>query len=121
MPQNQTLFLELAAKGQDLIRLHTIDFNVLDISIPKFHGPVTTVGKVGWTDDEVGTVWLDGSGIAKNYKMRTSGVSPVPRAVWEYRIGGYQVCEKWLKDRGPKKGRPGSKLTEVDIERYQKS
>ena len=120
VPQNQTLFLELAAKGEDLIRLHTIDFNVLDISIPKFHGPVTTVGKVGWTDDDGGTVWLDGSGTAKNYKLGTSGVSPVPRAVWEYRIGGYQVCEKWLKDRGPKKGRPGIKLTEVDIERYQK-
>ena len=25
--------------------------------------------------------------------------APVPEAVWTYRIGGYQVCEKWLKDR----------------------
>jgi hypothetical protein len=25
--------------------------------------------------------------------------TPVPDAVWTYRIGGYQVCEKWLKDR----------------------
>ncbi len=24
---------------------------------------------------------------------------PVPKEVWEYKIGGYQVCEKWLKDR----------------------
>lgn len=24
---------------------------------------------------------------------------PVPKAVWSYQIGGYQVCEKWLKDR----------------------
>jgi len=23
----------------------------------------------------------------------------VPEAVWTYRIGAYQVCEKWLKDR----------------------
>jgi len=23
----------------------------------------------------------------------------VPRAVWEFRVGGYQVAEKWLKDR----------------------
>jgi len=25
--------------------------------------------------------------------------TPVPELVWPYRIGGYQVCEKWLKDR----------------------
>jgi len=25
--------------------------------------------------------------------------APVPEDVWTYRIGGYQVCEKWLKDR----------------------
>lgn len=23
----------------------------------------------------------------------------VPEGVWTYRIGGYQVCDKWLKDR----------------------
>ena len=23
----------------------------------------------------------------------------VPKEVWEFHIGGYQVCEKWLKDR----------------------
>ena len=27
----------------------------------------------------------------------------IPHEVFEYQIGGYQVCEKWLKDR---KGRP---------------
>jgi hypothetical protein len=30
----------------------------------------------------------------------------VPENVWEFHIGGYQVCEKWLKDR---KGRTLSK------------
>lgn len=24
---------------------------------------------------------------------------PVPPDIYEYRIGGYQVCDKWLKDR----------------------
>ena len=23
----------------------------------------------------------------------------MPQHIWEYRIGAYQVCEKWLKDR----------------------
>jgi hypothetical protein len=25
--------------------------------------------------------------------------APVPPEVWQYSVGGYQVCEKWLKDR----------------------
>ncbi|MBU1908740.1 MAG: hypothetical protein KJ726_01680, partial [Verrucomicrobia bacterium] len=32
---------------------------------------------------------------------------------WNFHIGGYQVCEKWLKDR---KGRT---LTYEDIQHYQ--
>ena len=34
--------------------------------------------------------------------------------VWNFHIGGYQVCEKWLKDR---KGRP---LSADDITHYHK-
>ena len=41
-------------------------------------------------------------------------------SVWNFHIGGYQVCEKWLKDRGPKKGNRGRTLTKDDIEHYQK-
>ena len=25
--------------------------------------------------------------------------APVPEDVWNYQVGGYRVCEKWLKDR----------------------
>jgi hypothetical protein len=39
------------------------------------------------------------------------GVQP---EVWEFHIGGYQVCEKWLKDRR------GRKLAYDDIKHYQK-
>ena len=52
------------------------------------------------------TVWLD--------KAQTRGFRGVPEAVWNFHIGGYQVCEKWLKDR---KGRT---LTKGDIEHYHK-
>jgi hypothetical protein len=32
-------------------------------------------------------------------KERTCGFQGIHEAVWEFRVGGYQVCEKWLKDR----------------------
>jgi len=43
--------------------------------------------------------------------------------VWNFHIGGYQVCEKWLKDRqakGGKNPRPGRVLTPRDLAHYQK-
>ena len=33
------------------------------------------------------------------YINTTQYFTPVPETAWTYRIGGYQVCEKWLKDR----------------------
>jgi hypothetical protein len=38
----------------------------------------------------------------------------VPPEVWNFHIGGYQVCEKWLKDRR------GRTLTYEDLEHYCK-
>jgi len=34
-----------------------------------------------------------------HYFQTPRDLAPVPESVWTYRIGGYQVCEKWLKDR----------------------
>src|ERR1700730_7282806 len=86
----------------------------LDDFITAYTGPKNpTVGRVGWSDN---TVWLD-AGASK--KGRTAipgsiGFHGVPEVVCNFRIGGYQVCVKWLKDR---KGRT---LSEDDIAHYQK-
>lgn len=56
-----------------------------------------------WSRD---TAWVD--------KAKTTGFRGVREEVWNFHIGGYQVCEKWLKDR---KGRT---LSENDIAHYQK-
>ena len=46
-----------------------------------------------------------------NQTQYFEGISP---EVWEYQVGGYQVCDKWLKDR---KGRP---LSLEDTKHYCK-
>ena len=66
-------------------------------------GDAPEVEKVTWSDD---TVWLD--------KAETTGFRGVPEEVWNFHIGGYQVCHKWPKDR---KGRT---LSDEDIAHYQK-
>ncbi|HRT10050.1 MAG TPA: hypothetical protein P5233_16835, partial [Candidatus Paceibacterota bacterium] len=66
-------------------------------------GRAPVVEKVSWSKN---TVWLD--------KAQSTGFRGVPENVWNFHIGGYQVCEKWLKDR---KGRT---LTADDLTHYQK-
>jgi hypothetical protein len=75
-------------------------------------GDAFLVEKVAYSDE---TVWID--------KAKSRGFKGVPEEVWNFHIGGYQVCEKWLKDRqakGGKNPRPGRVLTDEDIEHYQK-
>ncbi len=38
----------------------------------------------------------------------------VPEEVWNFYVGGYQVCQKWLKDR------KGRQLNNDDIQHYQR-
>ncbi len=57
---------------------------------------------------------VDEDGTGKVYINKTSWFENVPEEVWNFHIGGYQVCHKWLKDR---KGRT---LSAEDIAHYGK-
>ena len=43
----------------------------------------------------------------------TQYFTDVPVEVWEYEIGAYQVCEKWLKDR------KGEVLNRGELQQYR--
>ena len=108
------LFQELVRLGDELVALHLMESPKLNDSITTYTGPKSPeVGRVGWSDD---TVWLDAAATKKGQPATpgTIGFRGVPEAVWNFHIGGYQVCEKWLKDR---KGRT---LSKEDIAHYQK-
>ncbi len=98
------LFRSLSKLGGELVALHLLDSPKLEKPITKWvGGKRPEVEKVSYAD---GTVWID--------KAQTEGFKGVPEDVWNFHIGGYQVCEKWLKDR---KGRV---LTKDDLLHYQK-
>ena len=98
------LFSELVRHGRELIALHLLESPTLANRVPVFiDRPNLEIQKISWSAD---TVWIN--------KAQTSGFRGVPEAVWNFHIGGYQVCEKWLKDR---KGRT---LSADDIAHYQK-
>lgn len=102
---NLELFRVLSRLGGELIALHLLESPKLDQPTAAYFGDsrVLEVEKVSWSND---IVWLN--------KARASGFKGVREAVWNFHIGGYQVCEKWLKDR------KGRMLSQHDIAHYQK-
>ena len=117
LPGSVDLFRQLAEAGHDLLALHLLESPKLGKPITTYTGPKNPeVGRVGWSN---GTVWLDaGKTNAREghraTKPGTIGFKGVPEQVWDFHIGGYLVCHKWLKDR---KGRT---LSDEDVAHYQK-
>ena len=86
----------LRSWDDDLIALHLLEAPQLQDLTNGYVGPVNPeVVKVSYSKS---TVWLD--------KGQTYGFRTVSEDVWTFQVGGYQVCEKWLKER---KGRTLSK------------
>jgi predicted helicase len=113
IPGSLTLFRELARLGGELVAVHLLETPKIDHFMTTYTGPKNPeVVRVGWSDD---TVWLDAIATKKGQPTSPGSISfrGVPEAVWGFQIGGYQVCEKWLKDR------TGRKLTKDDIAHYQ--
>jgi hypothetical protein len=101
---NLELFRALARLGGELTALHLMESSQLTQPSTEFIGSRHhEVEKISWSRN---TVWVD--------KAQTTGFQGVREEVWNFHIGGYQVCEKWLKDR---KGRT---LTKDDLAHYQK-
>ncbi len=110
MPQDLEQFRTLAALGQCLIDCHLLkDASRSEVAptgtsvtaVHRFEGEGEgVVEKVRYSD---GRVWIN----------PTQYFTDVPSGVWEYEIGAYQVCEKWLKDRR------GETLRREDLQRYR--
>jgi hypothetical protein len=104
LTESLDLFKELSRLGGELVALHLLESKLLEKPKTTFIGSKNQeVEKVSYKE---GTVFFD--------KAQTTGFKGVPENVWNFHIGGYQVCEKWLKDR---KGRT---LSDEDIAHYHK-
>lgn len=106
LPGNSKIFLEMVKTGNELLALHLLESPKLNPPITEYLGGRSPeIEKVTWSRN---TVWLD--------KAQTTGFKGVREDVWNFHIGGYQVCRKWLDDR-----RKASRtLNKEDITHYQK-
>ncbi len=81
------LFKKMSEYGNRLVNLHLLKSQELDSPIARFQGDGGRVEKPKY--DDAGRVYI-------NKEQYFEGIS---KEVWSYQIGGYQVCDKWLKDR----------------------
>jgi len=94
----------LAAKGAELVALHLMESPLLNNFITRYPvGGSNTVEKVTYDENS-----------ERVHINKTQYFDGVPPEVWSFHIGGYQVVQKWLKDR---KGRT---LTYDELTHYQK-
>jgi type I restriction-modification system DNA methylase subunit len=108
LTSNNELFRQLSFYGKELVALHLMKSPKLDVPITQF------VKAGGNLCVDPGHPKYDGSSSSVAINKKGDKFTGVPKAVWNFYIGGYQVCQKWLKDR---KGRT---LTQEDITHYQR-
>ncbi|MBO1050665.1 MAG: N-6 DNA methylase [Dolichospermum sp. DET73] len=106
LTSNQKLFHELAIKGEELVNLHLMKSDILNILI-------TTYQTI--EDNQVSEVTYN-SELQRVYINKQSYFTDIPPHIWEFKIGGYQVLDKWLKDRK----NANRKLSVEEINHYQK-
>jgi predicted helicase len=101
---DRNLFKQLVALGNELVNLHLLGENPFDSSKTVLDDSSKWNIKIGGTapanleEWKVTDVYYD----AKEQRVYVNTgqyFEGVEKEVWEFMIGGYQVCEKWLKDR----------------------
>ncbi len=101
---NYKLFLKLASAGEELVDLHLLRSKKLAKPSVRFEGKGKEAVEKVFYDEAKKRVHINPD----------NWFAGVPKEVWLYHVGGYQVAEKWLKDR---KGRT---LSADDVAHYSK-
>jgi len=97
---NYKLFIRMAEYGRKLVDLHLLKAEELEPPVAKFQGKGdNSVEKVRY---EQGRVFINKEQFFEGIKQE----------IWNYQIGGYPVCAKWLKDR------KGRRLSLEEIKHY---
>ncbi|MBE9168670.1 N-6 DNA methylase [Pleurocapsales cyanobacterium LEGE 06147] len=106
LTSNNELFRQLADYGEQLVQLHLM-------TSPKLDNPITEFVE-GTGERLVAPAHPKYKDGAVHINKKGDKFTGVPEEVWNFYVGGYQPCQKWLKDR---KGRT---LSDEDILHYQK-
>ncbi|RPF55266.1 N-6 DNA methylase [Aquisalibacillus elongatus] len=100
--RNLELFRSLVKYGSKLVKLHLMEINLetnINFVNPNYN---KVIDKVSYKQKEL-EVWIN----------NTSYFTGIDRWVWEFEVGGYSLCKKWLNYR------KGKELTNDDLEHFK--
>ena len=102
--KNYKIFKQLSDLGKELAELHLLKTSLTSNLSSRFEGSNDGFVKKPYYDEKQKHVYI-------NKKQYFTNVEP---EIWNYHIGGYQVLNKWLKDR------KGKSLSSEEINHYIK-
>lgn len=102
--ESKEKFLEFSTLGSSLISLHLLQDNALDSNIGKLQ-------KIGKDESKIIEKPSYNAESQRLFINKSLYFDKVDSSVWEYKIGGYAVCEKYLKSH---------KGEEIDFIHFQK-
>jgi predicted helicase len=105
LTSDKQLFKSLTTRGEELVNLHLM-------KSPTLNNLITTFAQ---GDNQVTEVTYN-SELQRVYINKQSYFTDIPQHIWEFKIGGYQVLDKWLKDRK----NSHRVLSVAEIHHYQK-
>jgi len=113
LPRQRELFRLLVAEGERLVQLHLMrgDPSAGSVSLHEQEQGKSLQGKAATGRGQVAASFPR----HENNRVWINPVeyfSPVSADVWEFEVGGHQVCRKWLVDRR------GRELTQAEREQY---
>jgi predicted helicase len=98
MTSDRKLFRTLCGLGAELVALHLLESGALENLITSYPVKGSSIVEEGYPE-----YLAPGASKAvkegRVYVNKDQYFEGVPPGVWEFHVGGYQVCEKWLKDR----------------------
>ncbi len=103
-PQYRKAFDKLVSFGRELRELHLLESSKVNSFITTYPEGGSDIVEKKFPKFKDGKVYIN----------ETQYFGGVPEVAWNFYIGGYQPAQKWLKDR------QGRKLSNSDIEHYQK-
>jgi predicted helicase len=113
LPKDKTIFKKLCKVGAELTAVHLMESEILedDKRWPEYAIEGENVVEKGYPKYVANADKPEKGKVYINKSQYFEGVRP---DVWEFHLGGYQVCQKWLKDRRERT------LSYDDINHYRK-
>ncbi len=98
---NKEMFAKLSKLGEQLISLHLLQSPIINDFITTYEGDGENF--VQFIPSKKRLLPGSQNGIGTIPINESQYFTGVPQKVWEFNIGGYQICHKWLKNRKNRK------------------